>query len=59
MHKYIKVMFLININNIFSVWTMNYDILYIPDIDNLSLCNKAKGTFVYMKYRQIFNIRYR
>ena len=26
-------------NYILSVWNINYDILSIPDIDNLSLCN--------------------
>ena len=38
-------MFLINIKDILSVWTINYDILSIPVIDNLSLCNIDKYTF--------------
>ena len=38
-------MFLININDILSVWTMNYDILSIPDIDNLYLCDIYNDTF--------------
>ena len=46
-------MFLIDINNILSIWTINYYILYIPDIDELSICNIYKGTFVYMTYGKI------
>ena len=52
-------MFLININDILSVWTINYDISSIPNIENLSLCNIDKDTFVYMTYRQNVYIRYR
>ena len=52
-------MFLININNILSVWTINYDISSIYGKDNFSLCNIDKDTFVYMTYRQIVYIRYR
>ena len=37
-------MFLINIDNILSVWTIKYDILSLPVIDNLSLCNIDKDT---------------
>ena len=39
---------MIYINNILSVWTINYDILSIPDIEKLSLCNIDKDTLVYM-----------
>ena len=45
-------MFLININYILSVWTINYDISFISNIENLSLCNIEKYTFVYMAYRK-------
>ena len=38
-------MFLINIKDILSVWTINYDILSIPVIENLSICNIDKDTF--------------
>ena len=43
-------MFLININDILSVWTINYDILSIPDIENVSLFNIGKDVFVYRTY---------
>ena len=39
-------MFLININNTLSVWAINYDILSIPDMDNLSPCNIHEDTLV-------------
>ena len=38
-------MFMINIKDILSVWTINYDILSIPVIDNLSICNIDKYNF--------------
>ena len=44
-------MILNNINDILSVWTINYDILSIPDIDNLSLYNLERNDLVYMAYR--------
>ena len=52
-------MFMININYVLSVWTIKYDILSIPDIENVSLCNIDKDTLVYITYRQIVYIRYR
>ena len=42
---------MININNILFVWNINYDILSIPDIDNLSLYNLERNDLVYMAYR--------
>ena len=45
-------MFIIDINNILSVWTIKYDILSIHDIDNLYLFNIDRDTFVNMTYRQ-------
>ena len=41
-------MFLIDINNILSVWAINYDILSIPDKDILSLCNIDK--YIHFQY---------
>ena len=51
-------MFLININHILYVWTMNYDILFIPDIGKFYLRNLDKDNFVYMTYRNNVFIRY-
>ena len=45
---------MININNILSVWTIRYDIFSIPNIDNLSLCNIDKNTFVYMTDNKMY-----
>ena len=38
-------MVLIIINDVLSILTIEYDILSMPDIDNLSLCNIDKDTF--------------
>ena len=38
-------MFMIHVYDILSVWTINYDIFSIPDIDNFYLCNIGKDTF--------------
>ena len=51
-------MFLINVNDILCVWTINYDILFIPDIDNFSIFNIDKDTSVYMTYVQKLFIWY-
>ena len=52
-------MSLINNNDILYVWTIHYDMLSIPDIDNFSLCNIGKDTFFYMTYGKFVYIRYR
>ena len=38
-------MFLININDISFGWNINYGILSIPDIENVSICNIEKHDF--------------
>ena len=48
-YKCKEVMFLVNIKDIWFLWTINHVILSIPDIENLSLYNINKDTFVYMK----------
>ena len=51
-------MFLININNILSVWNKKFDIFkYL--IWTFSLCNIGKDTFVYRTYGKNVYIRYR
>ena len=50
--------FLININDILSIWTIKYDIFSIPDIENLCLCNINKYNFIHMTYGQNVYIRY-
>ena len=46
-------MFLIIINDIFYVWTINYDTLYTSCIDKISLFNIYKDNFVYTTRRKI------
>ena len=41
-------MFLININDIFYVWTIDYDILSTSCIETMHIQNLDKDTFVYM-----------